>query len=76
MQESQVSSMGWEDLLEKGMATHSSMLAWEITWTQKPSGVSTICGVTELDMIHNTFTFSTFSLSNISHSNGSIISCS
>ena len=33
MQETQVQSLGQEDLLEKGMATHSSILAWEIPWT-------------------------------------------
>ena len=36
MQEAQVWSLGWEDLLEKGMAIHSSILAWEISWTEKP----------------------------------------
>ena len=36
MQETQVQSLDWEDLLEKGMATHSSILAWRIPWTEKP----------------------------------------
>ena len=36
MQETQVQSMSLEDPLEKGMATHSSILAWEIPWTEKP----------------------------------------
>ena len=36
MQESQVQSLGWEDPLEKGMATHSSILAWRILWTEEP----------------------------------------
>ena len=31
-------SLDWEDTLEKGMATHSSILAWRIPWTEKPSG--------------------------------------
>ena len=31
-----VGSLGWEDHLEKGMATHSSLLAWEIPWTEEP----------------------------------------
>ena len=35
----QVLSLGWEDSLEKGMATHSSILAWRIPWTEKPSGL-------------------------------------
>ena len=36
MQETCVQSLGQEDLLEKGMATHSSILAWRIPWTEKP----------------------------------------
>ena len=37
MQETQVQSLGQENPLEKGMATHSSFLAWEISWTEEPS---------------------------------------
>ena len=36
MQETWVQSLGWEDPLEKGKATHSSILAWRITWTEEP----------------------------------------
>jgi len=36
MQETWVQSLGWEDCLEKGMATHSSILAWRIPWTEEP----------------------------------------
>ena len=36
MQETRVQSLGREDPLEKGMATHSSILAWEIPWTEEP----------------------------------------
>ena len=36
MQETQVPSLGQEDSLEKGMATHSSILAWRIPWTEEP----------------------------------------
>ena len=36
MQETWVRLLGWEDLLEKEMATHSSILAWRIPWTEKP----------------------------------------
>ena len=36
VQEARVQSLGWEDLLEKGMATHSSILDWEIPWTEEP----------------------------------------
>ena len=39
MQETQVQSLSWEDPLEKGMATHSSILAWRIPWTEEPSGL-------------------------------------
>ena len=38
VQETWVRSLGWEDSLEKGMATHSSILAWEIPWTEEPGG--------------------------------------
>ena len=36
MQETWVQSLGWEDLLEKEMATHSSTLAWKIQWMEEP----------------------------------------
>ena len=35
IRETQVQSLGWEDLLEKEMATHSSILAWKIPWTEE-----------------------------------------
>ena len=38
MQETQVQSLGWEDPLEKEMASHSSILAWRIPWTEEPGG--------------------------------------
>ena len=38
-QEMQVHSLGWEDRLEEEMATHSSILAWEIPWTEEPGGL-------------------------------------
>ena len=38
VQEAQVLSLGQDDPLEKGMATHSSILAWEIAWTEEPGG--------------------------------------
>ena len=38
VQETGVSSLGQEDPLEEGMATHSSILAWRIPWTEEPSG--------------------------------------
>jgi len=42
MQEMPVGSLGWEDLLEKEMATHSSILAWEIPWTEEPGRLQSI----------------------------------
>ena len=43
-QETWVRSLGWEDPLEEGMATHSSVLAWRIPWTEEPGG-ATVHGV-------------------------------
>ena len=42
MQEMQVRSLDWEDPLEKEMATHSSILAWEISWTEDPGGIQSM----------------------------------
>ena len=42
MQETQVLSLGWEDPLKKGMATHSSILAWIIPWTEEPGGLQSM----------------------------------
>ena len=42
MLETQVQSLGWEDPPEKGMAVHSSILAWEITWTEEPGGLQSM----------------------------------
>ena len=39
MQETQIGSLGWEDSLEEEMATHSSVLAWKIPWTEEPGGL-------------------------------------
>ena len=38
MQEIEVRSQGWEDALQKGTATHSSILTWRIPWTEEPGG--------------------------------------
>ena len=38
-QETWVQSLGWEDPLEKGMATHSNILAWRTPWTEEPGGL-------------------------------------
>ena len=44
IQEMQVRSLGLEDLLEEEMAAHSSILAWEITWTEEPGGLHSTWG--------------------------------
>ena len=48
MQETQVRSLGQEDLLDKGIATHSRVLSWKIPWTEEPSGLQ-LLSHTELD---------------------------
>ena len=45
----QVQSLGWDDPLEEEMATHSSILAWRIPWTEEPGRLPSI-GSKELDM--------------------------
>ena len=50
MQGTRVPSLGQEDALEEGMVTHSSVLAWEIPWTEG-LWLATVHGVAELDMI-------------------------
>ena len=42
MRETQVPFLGWEDPMGKGMATNSSILTWEITWTEEPGGLQSI----------------------------------
>ena len=42
LQKTQIQSLGQEDLLEKGVATHSSILAWRIPWTEEPGGRQSI----------------------------------
>ena len=42
MQKTWVQSLGWEDSLEKEMATHSSILAWRIPWTEEPSKLQSV----------------------------------
>ena len=42
MQETLFRSLGWEDPLEKGIATHSSILAWRIPWAEEPGGLQSI----------------------------------
>ena len=47
-QETRVQSLGWKDPLEKGMATHCSILVWEIPWTEESDGLQSM-GLEELD---------------------------
>ena len=42
MQETQIQSLGWEDTLQKGMTTHSSILAWRIPWTEQPGELQSV----------------------------------
>ena len=44
-QKTWVQSLGWEDSLEEGMATHSSILAWRIPWIEEPGGLQRVHGV-------------------------------
>ena len=52
-QEVQVGSLGWEDPLEQEMATCSSILAWNIPWTEEPDMLQSM-GVAESDMTEHT----------------------
>ena len=53
MQETWVQSLGWEDPLEKEKATHFSIVAWEIPWTEEPGGLQSMGS----QRATNTFTF-------------------
>ena len=63
MQETQVQSLGWKDPLEKAMATHSSILAWRIPWTEEASRLQSMGsqGVGNNE-VTNTCTFTLFLL--------------
>ena len=52
MQEMQVQSLGWEDPLEEGMATHSSILAWKIPWREEPGRLQSIVNWSNLAHTH------------------------
>ena len=58
MQDTQVRSLGWEDLLEEAMATHANILAWRIPWIEEPGGLQSI-GLQRVgqDGVTNNFTF-------------------
>ena len=58
VQETWVQSLGWQDPLEKGMITHSGILAWRIPWTEKPGGLQSMwLQRLRHDWVTNTFTF-------------------
>ena len=42
MRETWIRPLGWEDALEKGMVTHSSILVWRIPWTEEPGGLESM----------------------------------
>ena len=52
MQETWVQSLGWEDPLEKGMATYSNILAWRIPWTEGPGGLQSMESQRTIDYIY------------------------
>ena len=58
MQETLIPSLGGKDPLEKGMATHPSILAWRIPWTEEPGGLQSM-GLQRVghDWVTNTFSF-------------------
>ena len=49
MRETRVQSLGWEDLLEKEMATYSSTIAWKIPWTEEPDTLQSMGTLEESD---------------------------
>ena len=61
MHKTLVQSLGWEGSLEKGMATHSSVLAWRMPWTEESGGLQST-GILRVrhDRVTNTFTFHIF----------------
>ena len=69
MQETRVQSLGWEDPLEEDTATHPSILAWRIPWTEEPGGLQSM-GLQSVghDLATNTFTFFSFSRAHLSDS--------
>ena len=64
MQDTQVQSLGWEDPLEKGTATHYSILAWRIPWTEEPGRLQSMRSI-ELDTIERLFIRQEINIHNI-----------
>ena len=56
MQEAMIQSLGWEDPLEKEMVTHSSILAWRISWTEEPGGLQSVGSQSQTRLSDFTFT--------------------
>ena len=56
MQEAWIQSLGWKDSLEKGMVTHSSILAWRVPWTEEPSRLQSM-GLQRVEYDWATFTY-------------------
>ena len=50
VQETQVRSLGWEDPLKKELATHSSILAWKISWTEEPGGLQSMASQSQAQL--------------------------
>ena len=69
MQETRVQPLGWEDPLEEGIATHSSILAWRIPRTEEPGRLQSM-GLQRVrnDLATNTFTFFSFPHAHLSDS--------
>ena len=61
-QEMRVRSLGWEDPLEEKMATHSSILAWRIPWTEEADGLQSMGSQSQTDQVTNTFIFPSFNV--------------
>ena len=61
MQETQVRTLGWKDPLKKEMATHSSIFAWKISWTEEPGGLQSM-GSQRVghDWVTNTYIYKTY----------------
>ena len=61
MQETWIQSLGQDERLEKGMATHSNILAWRIPWTEEPGRLQSMgLQIAGYDLVTNSFTFSLF----------------
>ena len=60
MQETRVRFLGWEDPLEKGMAIHTSILAWKVPWTEETGSLHTVHGVAKKSDMTERLTLSLF----------------